>query len=76
MSTNVTLRMDERLLQQVRHRAVDDHQSLSAWITTVLRRMVESDSASFAARDRALRRLDRGYSLGGRPLTREQTHAR
>lgn len=76
MSTNVTLRMDEELLRQIRHRAVDDGLSLSAWITMTVRRLVETNATAEAARDRALRRLDRGYSLGGRPLTREQMHAR
>ena len=76
MATNVTLRMDEHLLQKLRHRAVDDNLSLSAWITAVLRRMVESNAATLVARDRALRRLEHGYALGGRPMTREQAHAR
>ena len=76
MATNVTLRMDEHLLQKLRHHAVDDNLSLSAWITAVLRRMVESNAAALVARDRALRRLEHGYALGGRPLTREQAHAR
>lgn len=76
MTKNVTIRMDEELLQRVRHRAVDDHVSTSQWITLVLRDAVSADEKQEAACQRALRRLDRGFELGGKPLTREEVYAR
>ena len=76
MTRNVTIRMDEELLQRVRHRAVDDHVSTSRWITKILKDAVEAEDKQTAVRQRALRRLDRGFELGGRPLTREESHAR
>ena len=75
MTKNVTLRMDEEVLRKLRHQAVDSHQSLSAWIVTVLSRETR-DSAALNARDQAVRRLDRGFRLGGKPLAREAAHAR
>ncbi len=76
MTANVTLRMDENLLQRVKHRAVDERLSVSAWVTAVLKREVERNAAESTARRRALERLERGFSLGGTPLTREQVHER
>ena len=76
MTRNVTIRMDEELLQRVRHRAVDDHVSTSRWIAKVLEDSVAAEDRQRAACRRALRRLDRGFELGGKPLTRENSHAR
>jgi hypothetical protein len=84
MASNVTLRMDEDLLREVKHRAVDDRMSVSAWVAALLRRTVGGGTpvgwadapAASNVRKRALDRLEKGWSLGGRPLTREQAHGR
>jgi len=76
MTRNVTFRMDERLLTELRHRAVDAHMSLSAWITSVLEDHVRGDRDFKQARQRALKRLDKGFRLGATPLMREESHAR
>ncbi len=75
-TANVTLRIDRELLRKVRHRAVDHHMSLSGWITAILERTIAGEARFAAARRRALKRLDQGFSLGGKPLSREATHAR
>ncbi|OGV65726.1 MAG: hypothetical protein A3K19_25885 [Lentisphaerae bacterium RIFOXYB12_FULL_65_16] len=76
MTRNVTLRMDEELLTKLRHHAVDERMSLSAWVVAVLQQTAEAREQRTAARQRALRRLGRGFRLGGKPLSREQSHAR
>lgn len=76
MTKNVTLRMDEGLLVELRHRAVDAHMSLSAWITATLENLVPRAGETEAASTRAIRRMERGFHLGGEPLTREEAHAR
>ncbi len=76
MTRNVTIRMDEGLLRTLRHRAVDEQMSLSRWVTSVLRAAVEEGESPDEVRKRALRRLDRGFHLGGSALTREEAHAR
>ncbi len=73
---NVTLRMDDDLLRRLRHRAVDAGVSLSAWITSTLKSAVGKDVVVERARNRALRRMERGFHLGGRPLDRDGIHAR
>ena len=76
MTKNVTLRMDAELLQAVRHRAVDQHLSLSAWVTTLLERSVAGDAQYGKARRTALQHLETGFRLGGHPLKREALHER
>jgi len=68
--------MDEELLRQLRHRAVDQHLSLSAWVIQKLEQVVEGEDSYENSRDRALARLAQGYHLGGRPLGRDEVHAR
>ena len=76
MTKNVTLRMDEDLLSELRHRAVDAHMSLSAWITATLESLVPHASEVEEARTRAVARMEEGFHLGGKPMTREEIHAR
>lgn len=76
MSKNVTLRMDEQLLAELRHRAVDAHMSLSAWITATLSNLAPKASELDSARARAIARMEEGFHLGGKPMNREDIHAR
>ena len=76
MTKNVTLRMDEGLLRKLRHCAVDEGKSLSAWVATVLGELVEDQEGRDELRKQALSRLNKGYHLGGKPLSREEAHGR
>lgn len=76
MSKNVTLRMDEQLLAELRHRAVDAHMSLSAWITATLSNLAPKASELDSARARAIARMEKGFHLGGSPIDRDDIHAR
>ncbi len=75
MTRNVTLNIDEELLIELRHRAADAKMSLAAWITSVLESHVRKIRDLELARERALKRLDSGFHLGGAPLSREDCHA-
>ena len=76
MTKNVTLRMDEDLLRELRHRAVDAHMSLSAWITATLKNMVPHPRELEEQRTRAIRRMEQGFHLGGKAMTRDDIHVR
>jgi len=76
MTRNVTLRMDEALLGELRHRAVDARMSLSAWITATLKELAPPPREIEEVRLRAIKRMERGFHLGGKPMTRESLHAR
>ena len=74
MSKNVTIRLDEAIIKKCRHAAVEEDKSLSQWIADRLVDAVSAGDVERAARKRALRRLEEGFSLGGTPLTREEIY--
>jgi hypothetical protein len=76
MTRNVTLRLDDAVLRKARHIAVEHDQSLSQWVSSLICRTVSQDETFKSARRRALRRLGKGYRLGGRPLSRQEIHER
>lgn len=76
MTANVTLRVDKRLLKKARHIAVEKDMSLSAWVSHLLEEVVERESIHSSVRERALRRLDKGFHLGGERLNRDMLHER
>ena len=76
MTRNVTLRLDEAVLRKARHLAVEHDQSLSQWVEGLIERQVTHQEAFAAAKRRSLKRLSAGLPLGGKPLTREEAHAR
>ena len=76
MSKNVTLRLDEALLRKARHAAVDQEKSLTEWVSALIIRATSENDRYLSARERALKRIEKGFRLGGNPLSREDTHAR
>ena len=76
MTRSVTLRMDEESLRRLRHSAADAGMSLSAWIASTLEGLVPKDGQIEDARIRPLQRLERGFPLGGKPLTRDELNTR
>lgn len=76
MTRNVTLKLDETLLKKCRQIAVRTEKSLSQWVTGLMQQAVSEESHYARAKKRALKRLDRGFSLGGHPLSRDESHER
>ena len=68
--------MDEDLLVELRHRAVDAHMSLSAWITVTLKNITTPHRELTDIRARAIKRIETGFHLGNKPISREELHAR
>jgi len=73
---NITLKFDDAVLDRVRHVAVDEHMSVSAWAQSVIKREIESKDLYEQDRKAALLVLKEGLPLGGKPLTREESHER
>jgi hypothetical protein len=73
---NLTITVDEVLIKQARKLSLDDDQSLSEWVTCLIVETVRKRSGRDAAKRRATAKLNRPFSLGGRPLTRDETHER
>lgn len=76
MSKNVTLRIDEEILRKCRHAAVEEDMSLSQWITVQLTRIITTQELNEGMKQRALKRLEQGYHLGGSVFRREELYDR
>ena len=76
MLKNITLKIDDRILTRVRHLAVDENKSVSAWVTDLIERTLSEADEYEPARREAINTLNVGFHLGGRPLSREEVHDR
>ena len=76
MVKNITLRLDEALLRTCRRLAVEKDKSLSRWVTDLIKEAISRQNAYARSKRRALRRLEAGLKLGGRPLTPEEIYER
>ena len=73
---NITLKLDDAVLDRVRHVAVDKHMSVSAWVQNMINREIDVQDLYEQDRKGALMVLKDGLPLGGTPLAREETHER
>jgi hypothetical protein len=77
MKTNVTLKVDEELLQEAKVMAARQGTSLSRMLSETLEEMVRRELEYERAKERALRRLRRASDLGfTRPASRDALHER
>lgn len=73
---NITLKLDEAVLRKAKHAAVEEDQSLSEWVSNLIVSAIIRDEEFHSSRKRALSKIDKGFHLGGKVLSREQTHER
>ena len=73
---NITLKLEETVLDRIRHAAVDEHKSVSAWVQDTVVRELSSRDLYEQHRKGALATLKEGLSLGGAVLSREEAHER
>lgn len=76
MSSNITLRLDKKTLNRIKHLAVDQHTSVSAWVGELVTRAVAELDAFEPTRRRALQAMRQPVPVQEGPLTREQAHER
>lgn len=77
MQRNITLSLNEDLIQKARVLAARRHRSVSALLREELSRLVVEDEAYETAKRAALERLEQGAHLGGGPLpSRDELHER
>ncbi len=77
MSRNITLSLDEKLIKKARVLAAREHKSISRFVGDTLRDLVAKTETYEAARDEALKRLEKGFALGWKkPSSREELHER
>jgi hypothetical protein len=77
MGTNITLRLDEKTINRIKHIAVDRQTSVSAWVGDLVRRTVDELDGFELARRRALKAMAEPIPVrDAKALTRDQLHAR
>lgn len=76
MTKNITLRMDEQLLKDVKHIAVEHDMSVSAWITQVVKKEAKSDLRYEEAAESIVRMMEEAKDYGGKTYTRDEMHER
>jgi len=76
MTKNVTLRIDETILYKARHQAVEERKSLSSWLSELISKTVSERNNYQKARDRAIKRLKKGFALSGGYFKREEIYDR
>jgi hypothetical protein len=73
---NITLKIDARLLKEIKVLAAREGTSISALMTELLEDRVRKGRDYEQAKRRALARLHEGLDLGGRPLSRDEIYER
>ncbi len=77
MTKNITIRMDEQLLKDVKHIAVEHDMSVSAWITHLVEKAATRDRFTYEeAKSRALKAMEEAPAYGGKMPTRDEMHER
>lgn len=76
MDRNLTIRMKEDILKKCRFAAVEEDMSLSQWVAAQLEQVIRHREVRQKVRERAIRRLEKGLHLGGRPIDRDAAHER
>lgn len=72
---NITLALDEGLLKQAKHLAVERDMAVSEMVAQLIQRAVESSGVA-RRRNQAIKTLRRGLKLGGEPLSRDELYRR
>jgi hypothetical protein len=79
MTRKLTLELeaDESVWDKAERLAAQRHQPLSQWLTELIEQAAPEEAMDRdEARRRAIEFLDKGFPLGGVPLTREEAHRR
>ncbi|MCF7818876.1 MAG: hypothetical protein K9M54_13450 [Kiritimatiellales bacterium] len=76
MTKNITLRMDEQLLKDVKHIAVEKDMSVSAWIIQAVEKATKKDVGYEEAKAFALKAMEEAPKYSGKPFNRDELHER
>ena len=77
MKTNITLRLDSKILREIRILAAEEGSSISGLLAAKLQEIIQERKGYARAQKRALARLRKGADLGWtRPASRDELHER
>jgi len=74
MTRNITLRIDESIIKECRHVAVEENKSLSQWVVDTITQSLFRQGMHATKKKKALARLEKGLNLGGKPFNREDVY--
>ena len=72
---NLTLAIDQGLLKQAKHLAIERDVAVSELVAQLLKKALD-ESGLAQRKQNAIRLLRKGIKLGGKPLTRDQIYQR
>ncbi len=76
MTKNITLRMDENLLKEIKHIAVEEDLSVSAWITRLARLTISKNARYEESKIFAIEAMEKAGDYGGKTYSRDELHER
>ena len=76
MTKNITLRMDAQLLKNVKHIAIEQDMSVSAWINQLVERAAKKDVRYEEAKAFIMKAMEEAPDYGGETFTRDELHER
>ena len=77
MKTNITLKLDSKILREIRILAAEENSSISGLLAAKLQEIIQERKGYARAQKRALARLRKGADLGWtRPASRDELHER
>jgi hypothetical protein len=74
--SNLTIKIDDDLIYAVRVLAAQKNSSISDLVSTYIENVVRNGEEYQAAKERALARMKKGWDLGWKPVSREESHER
>ncbi len=76
MNKNITVSIDEKILRKAKFFALEEDCSLSKWVAKLIVKNTTQNKEYAKARTEALKIMEEGFSLGGKPLTRDEIYER
>ncbi len=76
MTKNITIRMDEQLLKNVKHIAIEQDMSVSAWITQAVEKEARKDLRYDEDKAFILKVMEEAPAYAGKTFTRDELHER
>jgi hypothetical protein len=74
MTRNITLRIDDAIIRKCRYAAGEENKSGARWVMDLILNTLNRKERYPAARRQVLKYLEKGFRLGGKPLSRDEAH--
>jgi len=75
VAKNITLKLDEAVLQECKKRAFEEDKSVSQWVSDMIMKNVSQKASFENSRRYALKKLG-AFELGGVKISRDEIHER